>query len=149
MENNLALTATVSLVAVALVLGLIFQRFSGKGKSVSSKESIDLAKLRATSNGLLATEFGKHATLLQFSTEYCGICPGVKRQLAQIAYRQGGVSHIEVDITDRLDLAAHFSITQTPTVFVLDREGRIKFRVSGAPKPGVIQQEIERLKAID
>jgi thioredoxin-related protein len=56
--------------------------------------------------------------------------------------------HLEVDITNRLDLAAHFQISQTPTVFILDQKGEIKFRVSGAPKPGVIQQELTKLGAI-
>jgi thioredoxin-like negative regulator of GroEL len=69
----------------------------------------------------------------------------VHRALSQIEYRNGGVVHAEVDITDRLDLAAHFKVSQTPTVFILNPLGKIVFRVSGVPKPGLIQQELEKL----
>ena len=90
-------------------------------------------------------ELGKAATLLQFSTEYCGQCPGVRRSLSQIEYRSGGVIHAEVDLTDRLDLAAKFKISQTPTVFILNAKGKVTFRVSGVPKAGLIQQELVKL----
>lgn len=148
MENNLGLLAGAILLASAIAAGLFFRILGGRGKRVSSTEQIDLQKLKAVKNALPVTQFGKKATLLQFSTEYCGICPGVSRQLHQLEYRNGGLLHLEVDITDRLDLAAHFSITQTPTIFILDRDGNLKFRVSGAPKPGVIQTELEKLGAL-
>lgn len=148
MENNLSLILGGGLLALALILGVVFKLLAGRGHEVSSSEKIDLTKLKAVKNGVPVTSFGKQATLLQFSTEYCGQCPGVRRQLAQMEYRNGGLLHLDVDITDRLDLAAHFSISQTPTVFVLDQDGEIRFRVSGIPKPGAIQQELERLGAI-
>lgn len=142
------LTAGAILLALAISAGLLFRYLGGRGKSVEGSERIDLQKLKAQKNGLLVTEFGKKATLLQFSTEYCGICPGVSRQLHRLEYRNGSLLHLDVDITNRLDLAAHFSITQTPTIFILDKNGDLRFRVSGAPKPGVIQTELEKLGAL-
>jgi thiol-disulfide isomerase/thioredoxin len=140
--------AVIALIALATVAGVVFKFFSGRGREISKSEQIDLGKLKATKAGAVVKAFGKRATLLQFSTEYCSICPSVSRLLSQLEYRNGGLLHLEVDITDRLDLAAHFQISQTPTVFILDPEGRIKFRVSGAPKPGVIQQELQKLGAL-
>jgi thioredoxin-like negative regulator of GroEL len=69
----------------------------------------------------------------------------VRRSLSQIEYRTGGVLHAEVDLTDRLDIAAKFNISQTPTVFILNDKGEVTFRVSGVPKPGLIQQELIKL----
>lgn len=140
--------AATALIAIALLAGVLFKLFSGRGREISSAEAIDLVKLKAVKMGVPVKEFGKKATLLQFSTEYCSICPSVSRLLSQLEYRNGGLLHLEVDITDRLDLAAHFQVSQTPTVFILDPQGQIKFRVSGAPKPGVIQQELEKLGAL-
>lgn len=140
--------AATALIAIALLAGVLFKLFSGRGREISSAEAIDLFKLKAVKMGVPVKEFGKKATLLQFSTEYCSICPSVSRLLSQLEYRNGGLLHLEVDITDRLDLAAHFQVSQTPTVFILDPQGQIKFRVSGAPKPGVIQQELEKLGAL-
>jgi thiol-disulfide isomerase/thioredoxin len=140
---------TVELIAILLGLGLVggfaYKLLSGRGRKVSSSEVVSLQKLKATKNNFPIYELGSQATLLLFSTQYCGQCPGVKRQLAQLEYRNGGLLFIEVDITERLDLAAHFSVGQTPTVFILDPTGRIRFRVGGVPKPGVISHELEKL----
>ena len=148
MEITPGTLAVIALIAVAGLAGVLFKVLSGRGREISGSKTIDLAKLKALKAGVVVKEFGKKATLLQFSTQYCSICPSVSRLLSQLEYRNGGLLHLEVDITDRLDLAAHFQISQTPTVFILDPGGKIKFRVSGAPKPGVIQQELEKLGAI-
>jgi hypothetical protein len=37
-----------------------------------------------------------------------------------------------VDLTARGDLAGRFAVTRTPSVFVLDGEGRLRARVKGA-----------------
>lgn len=148
MELNFSSWAVIALLGLATLLGIGFKHFSGRGRSITKSEAIDLSKLRAVKSGVPVKAFGKKATLLQFSTEFCSICPGVARHLSQLEYRHGGLLHLEVDITNRLDLAAHFQISQTPTVFILDSKGEIRFRVSGAPKPGVIQQELAKLGAI-
>jgi thiol-disulfide isomerase/thioredoxin len=140
-----SLIATLGLLLAAVIGGTIYKYLQGKGRRVSSAEVIDLRKLRATSNGLPVTEYGKKATLVQFSTEYCGQCPGVKRTLSQLAYRTGGLAFAEVDITERLDLAAHFSISQTPTVFLLDDTGHVIYRVGGIPKMNQLTDELQKL----
>ena len=133
------------LLVAALVLGFGYRFLHGRGHKVSGKEKVDLARLKATKNGVPTSDLGKKATLLQFSTEYCGQCPGVRRQLAQLEYRIGGLSHLEVDITDRIEIAAHFGISQTPTVFVLNPRGEIVYRVGGVPKLPLLLAELEKL----
>jgi thiol-disulfide isomerase/thioredoxin len=140
-----SLIATLGLLLAAVIGGTLYRHLQGKGRRVSSAEVIDLRKLRATSNGLPITEYGKKATLVQFSTEYCGQCPGVKRTLSQLAYRSGGLTFAEVDITERLDLAAHFSISQTPTVFLLDDSGHVIYRVGGIPKMNLLTEQLQKL----
>ena len=60
-------------------------------------------------------------------------------------YRLGGLSHLEVDITERLDIAAHFGINQTPTVFLLNSKGELVYRVGGLPNLIKLNQELEKL----
>ena len=140
-----SLVAPLLLLALAITLGAAFKLLQGKGRRVSSAEIIDLEKLKATSNGLPATEYGKKATLVQFSTEYCGQCPGVRRTLAQLEYRMGGLGFVEVDITERLDVAAHFNINQTPTIFLLNQKGQLIYRIGGIPKMDQLNNELEKL----
>jgi thioredoxin-related protein len=52
------------------------------------------------------------------------------------------ILHIEVDITNRVDLANKFNILQTPTTLVLDARGRVTSRIGGAVKQQTIQDEI-------
>ena len=143
--GNTTLWLSLGLVALTLLVGGGLKLATGRGKVVDSSEVIDLARIGATKNGFPFSELGKKATLLQFSTQYCGQCPGVARSLAQLEYRDGGLRHVEVDITERIELAAHFSVSQTPTIFILDSTGRIRSKISGVPKPGAILQELERL----
>jgi len=140
-----SLIATLGLLALGTIGGIAFKFFQGRGHKVTRSEVIDLKKLKATSNNLPVLEHGKKATLVQFSTEYCGQCPGVRRALTQLEYRLGGLQFAEVDITDRLDVAAHFNISQTPTVFVLDESGALVYRVGGVPKMDQLMQELEKL----
>lgn len=148
MESNPALISGAILLALALAAGAWLKFSAGRGKHVSSLEVIDLTKLKASKGKTTVKSFGKKATLLQFSTEYCGQCPGVRRHLTDLEKQTPGLLYLDVDITDRLDLAAHFSVSQTPTVFVLNPKGEIKFRVAGTPKPGIIQNELKKLGAI-
>jgi thiol-disulfide isomerase/thioredoxin len=135
----------LGLFGLTLMAGIFYKISSGSGRRVQRSQAIDLVAIGAAKNGFPVKELGKSATLLQFSTEYCGQCPAVRRSLSQIEYRTGGVLHAEVDLTDRLDLAAKFKVSQTPTVFILNGKGEVTFRVSGVPKAGLIQQELAKL----
>lgn len=142
---DISLIAPIALVALASVAGIAYKLLSGRGHKVKSKDVIDLVKLGATNNSHPMTQLGKKATLVQFTTEYCGQCPGVRRTLSQLAYRTGGLEFCEVDITNRLDVAARFSISQTPTVFLLDAQGKLVFRVGGVPKMKQLNEELVKL----
>ena len=96
-----------------------------------------------------AESLGEVATLLQFSTETCARCPGVHRTLAAIADSRDGVTHLDVDLTHRPDIAKHFHVLQTPTTLVLDRDGVIQTRFGGAPSRDVLELELARLSGVD
>ena len=143
MDSTIALS--IALIVVATLAGLVYRFFRGRGHSVSGAQCIKLEKLKILKDGEEITEFGKEATVVLFSTEYCGQCPAVRRSLAKLEYRKGGLLFIEVDITNRINLAAHFNISQTPTVFILNPAGEIRFRIGGTPKTTTIETELEKL----
>jgi thiol-disulfide isomerase/thioredoxin len=140
-----SLLPVIALVSIASAVGIAYRLLRGRGHRVRRKQQIDLKRLRATNNGILSTALGKQATLIQFSTQYCGQCPGVRRQLAQLEHRHGGLVHLEVDITERLNVAARFAINQTPTVFLLNSQGELVYRVGGVPNLTKLTQELEKL----
>lgn len=79
-------------------------------------------------------ELGRRATLVQFSSAFCQPCRATRRILTDVAKMVDGVASVEVDAESRLDLVRHLAITGTPTVFVLDAEGRVVRRASGQPR---------------
>ncbi len=82
----------------------------------------------------LGMEPGERATLVQFSSAFCQPCRATRRTLAEVAGMVEGVAHVEIDAEARLDLVRELGIRATPTVLVLDRDGRIVRRASGQPR---------------
>lgn len=138
----------LALVVVATAAGLIWRANTGRAKRVKSGEQVDLQKLAASKDGKLVTRFGRKATLLQFSTEVCSQCAQTARVFGELEKKTPNLLHLEVDVTNRLDLAAHFKLLQTPTTLVLDSAGLVRARIGGAPKPNVIQEELRKLEII-
>ncbi|MFE7571123.1 TlpA family protein disulfide reductase [Streptomyces sp. NPDC057539] len=82
----------------------------------------------------LGAELGERATLVQFSTAFCRPCRATRRTLAEVAGMVDGVSHVELDAEQRLELVRELGILRTPTVLVLDAGGRIVRRAAGQPR---------------
>lgn len=144
MDNRLVIIGL--LVLAALAAGFWWKARTGKAKLVRSGELVDLGKLKTSKSGKPVTSFGKSATLLQFSTEVCSVCVATARLFKELEKKTPGLKHIEVDITNRLDLAAHFNIMQTPTTLILDKHGMVKARIGGAPRQNVIAEELKKLE---
>ena len=87
--------------------------------------SLVLAKARRNSASLGRFKRGLPG-IVYFTTPDCGACKAVQRPalVALQARLQGSLQLIEVDATDRPDLAKAWSVLTVPTTFVLDREGR-------------------------
>jgi hypothetical protein len=54
--------------------------------------------------------------------------------LGEVAGMVPGVRHIEIDAEDRLELVRELDILKTPTVLVLDADGRVVRRATGLPR---------------
>jgi thiol-disulfide isomerase/thioredoxin len=82
----------------------------------------------------LGGPLGQRATLVQFSTAFCAPCRPTRQILGQVAGMVDGVTHVEVDAAERLDLVRRLRINSTPTVLVLDPDGAIVKRAAGLPR---------------
>lgn len=134
------LSVLAGLVVVATALGLLWRSRTGRIREYShSDQVIDLASIAPDA---LA---GIGATLLQFSTEVCAPCKATHSLLSDLAGSRSGVSHVDVDITRRADLANRFKLLQSPTTFILDARGVVRARIGGAPRREDITAELDRL----
>ncbi|EPD62856.1 hypothetical protein HMPREF1211_03720 [Streptomyces sp. HGB0020] len=82
----------------------------------------------------LGGELGERATLVQFSSAFCAPCRATRRVLTEVAGLVPGVTHVEIDAEDHLDLVRALDILKTPTVLVLDADGRVVRRATGQPR---------------
>jgi thiol-disulfide isomerase/thioredoxin len=137
----------LALVAVATVLGLLWRRRQGVVAAVAgpATDADGTAWVIRPADVAASGPFGAHATLVQFSTDFCAKCPGTRRLLGAVAESRPGVVHLDVDLTRRADLANRFNIFQTPTTLVLDGSGRIRARVGGVPDRGQLTKQLDEL----
>jgi thiol-disulfide isomerase/thioredoxin len=142
MDNILQIGLVLALVALATSVGFIWKARTGTSKAVTSGEVIDLAEIAATKDGHPVTKFGARVTFLQFSSEVCSQCAQTARLFRELEAQHDDILHIDVDVTNRLDLANKFNILQTPTTLVLDKNGVVTSRIGGAAKLQTIQDEI-------
>ena len=136
------ITLVVAIILVAISAGLLWRSRTGRSKKVSDGQQVDLIRLDAVKDGKPVLAFGQRMTFLQFSTEFCSQCVQTARVYKELEEHSEGILHIEVDITNRLDLAKEFNILQTPTTLVLDAGGRVTSRIGGATKAQTIKDEI-------
>lgn len=114
----------VVLLVLALASGFGLYRKYSEGRVRSTEQSID--------HGI--GELGEKGTILQFSSAFCAPCRAAKVISGEVAAIVPGVKHIEIDAESNLDLVRTFNVMRTPTLFVLDKQGRVSARIAGVPR---------------
>jgi thiol-disulfide isomerase/thioredoxin len=139
MNLGAVLAILLGLVAFATVLGIVWKTRTGRVRTARASDgnAVDLPEV----------PLAGRATLLQFSTEVCAPCVPTRRVLGQIADSTDGVSHVDLDLTHRPDIAARFNVLQTPTTLILDRAGVIRARIGGAPRQADVRAALESILA--
>ncbi|KOG39799.1 TlpA family protein disulfide reductase [Streptomyces resistomycificus] len=122
------LVVCVAVLAVASAYGVLHRRRSGR---VRVRGRDDGKRLGADE---LGGPLGERATLVQFSSAFCAPCRATRRVLGEVVAMVPGVTHVEIDAEDHLDLVRELGILKTPTVLVLDAGGRIVRRAVGQPR---------------
>lgn len=122
------LVVCVAVLAAASAYGVLQRRRSGR---VRVRGRDDGKRLGAAE---LGEDLGERATLVQFSSAFCAPCRATRRVLGEIAGMVPGVAHVEIDAEKNLDLVRELDILKTPTVLVLDADGRVVRRATGQPR---------------
>ncbi|MBK3642612.1 thioredoxin family protein [Streptomyces sp. MBT33] len=118
----------VVVLAVAGAFGVLQRQRNGR---VRVRGRDDGKRLDAVE---LGGELGERATLVQFSSAFCAPCRATRRILGEVAGLVPGVTHVEIDAEARLELVRELEILKTPTVLVLDADGRVVRRATGQPR---------------
>lgn len=129
------LAVAVAALAAATAFGLWRRRRDGRLRAApASERETALAPVLAT----LGVEAGTPVTLVQFSSAFCAPCRAVRRVCADVAKAVDGVRHVEVDAESHLDAVRELGIWRTPTVLIVDGDGRVVHRAQGVPAKGQV-----------
>lgn len=134
-----ASAVVLAIVVLTTVLGWRLRVVRGRARRQSGAEDVSADLL-----GVPA--LGDAATLVQFSTPWCSSCPGTRRLLDELAEPTDDVRVVEIDVAHRPDLADRFSISQTPTVLLLDRGGAVRSRIAGASTRAILTAELDSVR---
>ncbi|MFC7878812.1 thioredoxin family protein [Isoptericola sp. NPDC057391] len=124
------------LVLATVVLGVAWRSRQGRVRTTSARRGpvVDWAAR--------GVRLGERATFVQLSAEVCAPCRATARVLRDLAEREAGVAHHELDVEDHLDLVRELGALTTPTVLVLDATGAQAARSSGGMSPAQARQAL-------
>jgi len=128
--TGFGILALLVALAAATAIGL-WLRGSGRKLANTTPATVDIPHLGAAD---LGAELGERATLVQFSSAFCQPCRATRRILDDVSRDVAGVAHVEIDAESHLELVRRLDVRRTPTVLVLDAEGRVVRRASGQPR---------------
>ena len=83
---------------------------------------------------MIGADLGSRATLLQFSSAFCGPCRATRLLIEDVTSDMADVAHVEVDAEANLELVRQLDIRSTPTTLFLDGTGHEVGSPVGAPK---------------
>ena len=130
------LIALVVVLAASSAAGFALRRHQGQFRQAQSADGV----LTAADLGV---PLGRQATLVQFSTEFCAFCGPTRELLSTLAGERDGVTFVEIDAANRMDLTRRLHVLSTPTVLVLDARGGIASRASGQPRRAQLQGAVD------
>ncbi len=131
------LIVIAAILAASTVAYLWWDRRDGRVRRLQDPEG-------ALSSEKIGGKRGARATFVQFSTPMCAKCPGTRELLKRVAADYPGVTHVDIDAAERLDMAREFDIMRTPTILVLNHEGVPVARISGAPSDAQAREALEQ-----
>jgi thiol-disulfide isomerase/thioredoxin len=94
---------------------------------------------------MIGADLGSRATLLQFSSAFCGPCRATRLLIEDVTADMADVAHVEVDAEANLELVRQLDIRSTPTTLFLDGTGHEVGRAVGAPKRDQVVKAISAI----
>ncbi|MEU4806677.1 thioredoxin family protein [Actinosynnema sp. NPDC023587] len=120
--------ALLGAIAVVAVVAVVLRHREGRVRTAREAD----VELPQPVRDLL--DPGTPVTLVQISTTFCAPCRHTRVLLADLAGRTEGLRHVELDVTNRPEVAARLGVLRTPTTLALDPGGAELLRVGGVPK---------------
>ena len=113
-------------ISASVAVGVVVKHRNGRARPTTQVNSPLAEHLRG--------RLGSNATMVQFSSAFCQPCRATRRILEEVTVMVPGVSHVEIDAEENLDLVRALDVRRTPTVLFLGPAGDLQQRASGQPR---------------
>lgn len=133
MESLLPLVFLLTLTSIA---GIIYRIKRG---GIKKRKRLKIFESEIGAN------YGKRASILQFSTTFCSECRAAKAIVKDVVKDLSDIAFVEIDAESNLDLVRRIDIRSTPTTIFLDKNGHEIARAKGAPKRDQLIKVIQAL----
>jgi thiol-disulfide isomerase/thioredoxin len=143
------LWVVLSTLAVGLVAGGVLRARNGRIRAGRGVRAGDEAHLALPAPVAEALTPATPVTLVQISTTFCAPCRHTRTVLSSLAESTDGLRHVDLDVTERPEVAEELGVLRTPTTLALDSDGHELLRVSGVPKgPELLEALQPHLSAV-
>ena len=95
---------------------------------------------------MIGADLGSRATLLQFSSAFCGPCRATRMLIEDVTANMADVAHVELDAEANLELVRQLDIRSTPTTLFINGDGHEVGRAVGAPKRDQVLSAIAAIR---
>ena len=127
-------------IVLVLASGYGFWHKSTRGKVVVKSDK------GLITQAMIGADLGSKATLLQFSSAFCGPCRATRLLIEDVTADLGDVAHVELDAEANLELVRQLDIRSTPTTLFINAAGNEVGRAVGAPKRDQVLAAISAIR---
>jgi len=161
----LGVVALAAVLLAVLAVALLRRRYDGRFHSAADSRRSAVPATSATAAPAAVNEAGtepapavsladvgialpsERVTVVQFSGEFCATCPQARTLVERVLQDHPEIAHLEVDVADHLEAVRALDIRRTPTLVIVDRQGRLISRASGMPREVELREAVSALAA--
>jgi thiol-disulfide isomerase/thioredoxin len=117
---------------VGVIAGMLLRAGNGRIRATGRERGLPEAVVSAL-------DPRSAVTLVQISTTFCAPCRQTRALLSSLAEKTEGLRHVDLDVTDRPEVAHALGVLRTPTTLAFTPGGQELLRISGVPSgPAVL-----------
>lgn len=131
----------VGTLVVGLVAGVLLRRSNGRIRR--GERQAGPSPAASLPEPVAAALVPGAVTLVQLSTTFCAPCRHTRAILTPLAERTDGLAHVDLDVTDRPEVAQRLGVLRTPTTVAFGDDGTELLRVHGVPKQAELLAALE------
>lgn len=131
MTGLTGLWIVAGVLVVAVIAGILLRAGNGRIRATGRERGLPE---RVAS----ALDPESAVTLVQISTTFCAPCRQTRALLSSLAEKTEGLRHVDLDVTDRPEVAQALGVLRTPTTLAFTPSGQELLRISGVPSPPAV-----------